>query len=301
MDKGVGVLCCLDEAYPQALLQDQDCPIILYYYGRTALLNQVSCAIVGSRRATAYGKKMAEEFASAFASAGLCVVSGMAKGIDAAAHEGALSVQGATIAVLGSGPDVPYPNENRKLYGRIREEGLILSEFYPGEKPLSWHFPLRNRIISGLSRFVLLAEAEARSGALITCDWAAEQGKDVWALPGPISNPYSIGPLRLIKEGAMMAISPMDILQQYTKEEQELDQQALALSGEQSLDLLSQEERALYQQISYYPVHINSLLANYSSSNGKMSKKEGDIYLDLTKLASLRLIEKLPGDYYQRV
>lgn len=321
--KEAGVLCCVEEDYPKELLHFSDCPVILYYYGRRSLLNMPSAAIVGSRRSTAYGRKMAWDFAGAFAEAGLCVVSGMARGIDAAAHGGALDARGDTIAVLGSGVNVPYPPDNQKLYRLLREEGLVISEFFPGEKPLHWHFPLRNRIISGLSRFTLLVEGEAKSGALITCDWAAEQGKDVWALPGPVTNPFSIGPLQLIRDGAMLAITPEDILTAYfpgrygqTGETEKKGrgirrsregracgddeaQQVLFLSEKKALAALSPGEKKLFESISYYPVHVDGLLALYSARQGAMAG--GGLYMDLSKLQALRLIEKLPGDYYQRI
>ncbi|MCL1805294.1 MAG: DNA-processing protein DprA [Clostridiales bacterium] len=320
VEKKIGVLCCLEEGYPKELLHFSDCPVILYYYGKASLLNRPSAAIVGSRKSTAYGRKVAADFAGAFAEAGLCVVSGMAKGIDAAAHEGALAEEGGTIAVLGCGVDVPYPQENRRLYQRLREEGLILSEYYPGDKPLEWHFPMRNRIISGLGRFTLLVEGEARSGALITCDWAAEQGKDVWAIPGPVTNPYSIGPLRLIKDGAQLAITPGDILSAYYPERYgPLDddpgkeiraprqakaggrgsQQVLFAQEGKATAGLSPREKKLYDSISYYPVHVDGLLSSYIAA--RYEKAAGCLYLDLTKLTSLRLIEKLPGEYYQRI
>ena len=332
--KKIEAVCCIEEGYPKELLHFPDCPVILYYYGRVSLMNRPSAAIVGSRRSTAYGRKIAADFAKAFAEAGLCVVSGMAKGIDAAAHEGALSVHGDTVAVLGSGVDVPYPPENRRLYQQIKDEGLVVSEFIPGDKPAEWHFPLRNRIISGLSRFVLLAEGEARSGALITCGWAAEQGKDVWAAPGPVTNPFSIGPLLLIRDGAMMAITPADILTAYgwgtgdptaedlhkysngqrrreaaappgnvrlrdISKQGRREQQALFQAENKTGAVLSPGEKKLLASISYYPVHIDGLIALHNEA--RREKAEGSLYMDLTKLLSLRLIEKLAGDYYQRI
>ena len=355
--KKIGVVCCIEDDYPGELLPFADSPIVLYYYGKSQLLNRPSAAIVGSRRCSAYGRAMAERFARAFSDAGLCLVSGMAKGIDAAAHQGALSARGDTIAVLGCGADVLYPPENRGLYWRIREEGLVLSEYFPGEKPEQWHFPLRNRIISGLSRFVFLVEGQARSGALITCEWAAEQGKDVWALPGPVTNPYSIGPLQLILDGAQMAITPQAILRAYDEsygdqrvggdramEDEGQDsgggrqmwpvagragagsrggkqdmsrsgtgsrggkqaaddagQQVLSLTANEALASLSEREKKLFALISYYPVHIDGLLKYYMTFDSLCGKIEGSLYLDLTKLLSFRLIEKLPGDYYQRI
>jgi len=255
---------------------------------------------------------MATDFSRAFAEAGLCIVSGMAKGIDAAAHEGALLAKGATIAILGSGVDVPYPAENKRLYERIKENGLVISEYFPGEKPLHWHFPHRNRIISGLSRFVLLVEGEARSGALITCGLAAEQGKDVWALPGPVTNPSSIGPLLMIRDGAQIAITPQDMLkscfsrdrtgfEEDSLEKEDTGQLVLPVQEKEIHAALNAREKKLFETISYCPVHVNSLLTFYASRAGGYTKSDGRLYMDLTKLITLRLIEKLPGDYYQRI
>jgi DNA protecting protein DprA len=331
------VLCSLDEGYPRELLHFEDHPLILYYHGNQSLLNQASAAIVGSRKSTAYGKNMASLFSESLARAGFCIVSGMAKGIDAAAHEGALRAGRDTVAVLGCGVDIAYPPDNKRLYWRIREEGLVVSEYFPGEKPLKWHFPLRNRIISGLGRFLLLVECEARSGALITCDWAAEQGKDIWALPGPVTNPYSIGPLQLIQDGALVAVTPEDILRAHDSNKTRsqnpvaptaLSQAALSNSThfqkplatatlsqtalsqgmlsptifspiKKVLASLSECEKNLYEFISYYPIHVDSLIAYYTKA--QCGKAQGSLFLDLTKLQALRLIEKLPGDYYQRI
>jgi len=301
-----GILCFLEEIYPKELLHFSESPAILYYHGDVSLLSLSAASIVGSRRCSDYGRKMAGRFAAAFAETGLCVVSGMAKGVDAAAHEGALEVGGKTIAVLGSGVDVPYPPANQDLYWRIRESGLVVSEFPPGAEPAGWHFPLRNRIISGLGLFLLLVEGEAKSGALITCDWAAEQGRDVWAIPGPVTNPYSIAPLKLIQDGALLAITPEDILrayypERYGKSKGERKGQSPGESGEgrqgafmnekEAMELLDPSEKSLLERISYYPLHVDLLLENHDKR----------IYLDLARLLSLRLIERLPGDYYQRV
>ncbi|MDR1192600.1 MAG: DNA-processing protein DprA, partial [Peptococcaceae bacterium] len=218
--RGIGLVTCGEKEYGQELAHFAGYPCVLYYYGDLGLLNRLSAAIVGSRRASGYGLLTARHFAGALAAAGFCIVSGLAKGIDAAAHWGALAAGGGSVAVLGCGVDVVYPPENRALYHKMRERGLIISEYGPGERPLRWRFPQRNRLISGLSALVLLVEAQASSGALITCDHALTQGREVWAIPGPVTNPGSIGPLRLIQEGARLAITPGDILAAYLPPEQ---------------------------------------------------------------------------------
>jgi len=308
--KGIGTVSRLDEDYPIELKDVEDCPAVLFYIGDLSLASDRPCAaIVGSRRSTAYGRAMSGVFARVFSDEGMCVVSGMAKGIDTAAQEAVLEASGATVAVLGCGVDVVYPYENKGLHKRICEKGLVLSEFPPGTRPSHWHFPLRNRIISGMSRFVLMVEGEARSGALITCEWASTQGRDVWALPGPVTNPYSIGPLQLIRDGAMVAISPQEVLRTYRGESgyearkmkvrkektASATQLSLPVSINDALSSLSAGDRKLYNAISYYPVHIDRLIETVSKT------ADGNLYMCLTKLSSLRLIEKLPGDYYQRI
>jgi DNA processing protein len=190
---GISVITYFDDAYPPLLRQIPDPPPVLYAEGRVELLNALSIAIVGSRNASPQGVSDAEAFGHAFSSAGMCVVSGMALGIDAAAHRGALGGPGSTIAVLGTGPDIIYPPRNRNLAGYIVENGLVVSEFPPGTPAVPANFPRRNRIISGLSLGVLVMEAAKSSGSLITARLAGEQGRDVFAVPGSIHSPLSKG------------------------------------------------------------------------------------------------------------
>ncbi len=210
-----------DADYPRALLDTADPPPLLYLKGRRALLGRPAIAIVGSRNATAQGIANAESFAAALSRAGLCVVSGMALGIDTAAHIGGLTGAGSTIAVIGTGADIVYPARNRDLAHRIAAGGLIVSEFPLGTPAAAANFPRRNRIISGLSKGVLVIEAALRSGSLITARLAGEQGRDVFALPGSIHSPLAKGCHQLIKQGAKLADSVEDIL----------DELSLALSG----------------------------------------------------------------------
>jgi DNA processing protein len=200
------------DEYPFMLSQIADPPPLLYAEGRLDLLNMPSLAIVGSRNASPQGASDADAFAQAFSGAGLCVVSGMALGIDAAAHRGALRDQGSTIAVLGTGPDVIYPTRNRDLALAIREAGLVLSEFPPRTPAVQANFPRRNRIISGLSRGVLVIEAAKSSGSLITARLAGDQDRDVFAIPGSIHSPLSKGCHYLIREGAKLVECAEDVL-----------------------------------------------------------------------------------------
>ncbi len=322
-DRGIGILTLLDKEYPDSLLQISDNPVILYYYGKTELLKLPMVAVVGSRHCSGYGQLQAGEFSRRLAQAGLCIVSGLAKGIDGCAHRGALQCGGATVAVLGSGVDVIYPRENRGLYEQTCREGLVLSELPPETPPAPWTFPLRNRIISGLSLGVLLIEARARSGALITSQLAAEQGRELWVLPGPVTSPASIGPLQLIQDGARAVITPGDILRDLGILEEETPPGRAGpgkagggpagrngpgkpggapadRDGEGKGPLARQvlmpgpEEAALLEKIGYGPVHVDRLL----SLSGLLP---GQLYLGLTNLVRLSLIERLPGDYYQRI
>ena len=203
-----------DAEYPRALLDTADPPPLLYLKGRRELLGRPAIAIVGSRNATAQGIANAESFAAALSRAGLCVVSGQALGIDTAAHIGGLTGAGSTIAVIGTGADIVYPARNRDLAHRIAAGGLIVSEFPLGTPAAAANFPRRNRIISGLSKGVLVIEAALRSGSLITARLAGEQGRDVFALPGSIHSPLAKGCHQLIKQGAKLADSVEDILEE---------------------------------------------------------------------------------------
>jgi DNA processing protein len=201
-----------DADYPRALLDIGHAPPVIFYIGARELLNRPALAIVGSRHATPQGRASARDFAQAFAAAGLTVVSGLALGIDAAAHEGALMAVGSTIAVIGTGPDRVYPARNRELARRIAGRGGILSEFIPGTPPRKENFPRRNRLISGLSRGVLVVEATLSSGSLITARWAGEQGREVFAIPGSIHSPFAKGCHKLIREGAKLVETAQDVL-----------------------------------------------------------------------------------------
>lgn len=212
--EGVAVLTIGDKDYPENLKSCSDAPPVLFVKGSLSDADRMAVAVVGSRSATAYGKNVAGLMARGLAKAGITVVSGMARGIDSAAHQGALEAGGRTIAVLGCGVDVVYPPENRRLRDSIVENGAALSEYPMGEKPRAGYFPSRNRIISGLSLGVLAVEARQDSGVFSTVKWAAEQGREVFAVPGPINAATSAGPNRLISQGAKMVLEVGDILEE---------------------------------------------------------------------------------------
>lgn len=199
-------------SYPRAVLDLGDPPPVLFLRGRADLLDGPAAALVGSRRTTGYGRRVAARLAGALARSGAVVVSGMALGVDGEAHRGALEAGGPTVAVLGSGPDVAHPRSHARLFRSILETGLVVSEFAPGTPPLAHHFPRRNRIMAALARVVVVIEAAVRSGALITARHALDLGRDVLAVPGPIDAPTSAGANELIRDGAHPALGAEEIL-----------------------------------------------------------------------------------------
>ncbi|MBI4398866.1 MAG: DNA-protecting protein DprA [Candidatus Omnitrophica bacterium] len=211
--KGISILHILAPEYPRNLLQIYDPPLILYVKGRLMAADEMAIGIVGSRRASAYGVNVSTRFSCELAEQGITIVSGLALGIDKAAHEGALRAQGRTIAVLGCGVDVIYPEENKNIYEQICRTGSVLSEFPPGALPMAFHFPKRNRIIAGLSLGILVVEAGERSGSLITARLGMEEGREVYAVPGRIDSYSSAGTHRLIQSGARLVTRSQDILE----------------------------------------------------------------------------------------
>ena len=213
---GLRILTIQDAEYPGRLQNIYDPPCLLYVKGRLPAIDETAAvAVVGTRDCTPYGVACAEKLGYGLASGGAVVVSGLAKGIDAAASRGALRAGGVTVGVVGNGLDVHYPYESRYLYEDIAAAGALLSEYPPGTEPAGVHFPARNRIISGLSLATLVVEAPERSGALITAETALEQGRDVFAVPGPIDAPASVGCNRLIRDGAGLVSDAWDILREY--------------------------------------------------------------------------------------
>lgn len=231
--KGIKICSCSDPEYPKLLSNTFNAPQVLYYRGILPTTENL-IAIVGARKASSYGKNIAQLLASELADAGIWIVSGAARGIDTAAHQGALA-KGHTIAVLGCGVDINYPPENSKLLNQIAECGAVVSEYAPGTSAHPGHFPARNRIINGLSRGVVVVEAAERSGALITADFALEEGRDVFAVPGSIFSASSKGTHRLIKQGAKLIDSTADILEEYNLVVTKKDPQILELTVEETM------------------------------------------------------------------
>lgn len=278
------ILTLADANYPAALLEIPDPPSVLYVRGNPSLLNQRGLAVVGSRNATPQGAQTAESFAKALASQGWSIISGLALGIDAAAHQGALAVSGATIAVIGTGADRLYPARNKELATDIAQHGVIVSEFPLGTPAAAANFPRRNRIISGLSRGVLVVEAALESGSLITARLAAEQGREVFAIPGSIHSPVARGCHKLIKQGAKLVETAQDVLE-------ELGQSNSPISVETPSD---NKECALLSAIGYAPSTVDELLIRSGLSTEQLLG-------ELLTLELSGLIAPLPGNRYQRL
>lgn len=284
---GHAVVTLADAAYPKLLLEIADPPSLLYAIGRLELLAQPALAIVGSRNATAQGMRNAEQFAAAFSAAGLTIVSGLAMGIDAAAHAGGLAGEGSTIAVLGTGVDVTYPRQNAALAARIAESGLLLSELALGSAGAAHHFPRRNRLISGLSQGCLVVEAALASGSLITARAAAEQGREVFAIPGSIHSPLSKGCHALIKQGAKLVESAEDVLAELSGFRRAATASARAAAP-------SREDDPLLAHMGFDPVDVDSICAR----SGLPVER---VCADLLRLELGGRVAALPGGRYQRL
>ncbi len=287
-EPGHAIVTLADAAYPRLLLEIPDPPPLLYTIGRVELLGRPSLAVVGSRNATAQGARDAEQFAKAFSAAGLTIVSGLALGIDAAAHRGALVAAGSTIAVFGTGVDVIYPRQNAPLAERIAESGLLLSEFPLGTGGLAHNFPRRNRLISGLAQGCLVVEAALASGSLITARAAAEQGREVFALPGSIHSPLTKGCHALIKQGAKLVESAEDVLTELT---------AFRRTGFASTSAAADPDvqpEALLTHMGFDPVDLDSLCARAGLPAECVSA-------ELLRLELAGRIAALPGGLYQRL
>jgi DNA processing protein len=288
----VKIICLGDEDYPERLLNIYSPPVVLFVKGNQELLDRPSVAIVGSRTPTAYGKSMTTKIASDLAARGLVIISGLALGIDAEAHRASLSVGGLTGAIFGSGIDIIYPANHRDLAEKVAENGYLLSEFPFGTLPERHNFPRRNRIISGLSLAVVVVEAAARSGALVTADLAADQGKDVFAVPGPADSPKSDGTLGLIKNGAFVATSADDILQNLGWEVSQ--KSPLADSEVKKADLnLEPIEQKTCDLIAAGPLHFDELARKLDLPSSRLSAI-------LLKLELAGLVVRRPGNYLAR-
>jgi DNA processing protein len=293
---GHAIITLADTEYPRALLEIADPPAVLYAAGQSELLSRPALAVVGSRSASAQGERNAETFAKALSDAGLTIVSGLALGIDAAAHRGGLAGTSATIAVLGSGIDVVYPRRNAELAGEIARRGVLLSELAPGTPPAAHNFPRRNRLISGLAQGCLVVEAALASGSLITARAAAEQGREVFAIPGSIHSPLSKGCHALIKSGAKLVESADDVLAELAGFRPSGFASTTAMAPEPPRSGLPPTDSigGLLQVMGHDPVDVDALCSRAGRSAEQVSSA-------LLRLELDGQVTALPGGLYQRL
>ena len=303
------VLMLGDARYPQPLLHCGDPPLMLFLEGRVELLQLPSVAVVGSRQATPQGLAHARQFASVLSHAGVTVVSGLATGIDGAAHEGALAGAGSTLAVIGTGPDIVYPRRHGGLWRRIAQDGLVVSEHAPGTPALAHHFPHRNRIIAGLTRGTLVVEATLKSGSLITARLAMEGGREVFAVPGSIQSAQSRGCHELIRQGAQLVESAQEILESLGLPASPITSTAAAASAAvavvsdepdepdepDALDALDARtpHGRLLRAMGHDPVNLDTLVGRTGDAASVLGAR-------LLELELQGLVARLPGGWFQR-
>lgn len=287
-----------DELYPENLRQIYDPPVVLYVWGKIDPRDRVAIGVVGSRRCTHYGSQCSRKLSYQLSAAGITVLSGLARGIDTDAHEGALAAKGRTVAVIGSGIAKLYPPENQALAERIAAgNGAVVSEFPIDLPPDKQTFPMRNRIVSGWSSGILVIEAPAWSGSLITANMASEQGRSVYAIPGPIDKPTSAGCNKLIQQGARLVMDASDVIEDLQSLFPKLHSTHLpSHTAGEPLDLshLSPEERAVYACVGTDETHIETILTNCEHATPIVSAS-------LMRLELKRIIKQLPGRHYVRI
>jgi len=289
---GASIVVFGEGGYPGRLKEITDPPMVLYTKGATIPEIRPLVAVVGSRMPTFYGIKSAEAIAEGLAGAGVGVVSGLARGIDTAAHNGCLKAKGFTIAVMGTGIDRVYPSSNRSLFDRIAETGCVITEFSTGTPPEGKNFPRRNRIISGLSLGVVVVEAAGKSGSLITAAAALEQGREVFAVPGSIQSPKSAGTHFLLKNGAALVERADDILVALgigsgCKDEAHME------SGKENIADVSDLQKPVYDAVESYPVHIDAIIE-------KVRMEPGKVLGILLEMELRGLLKQLPGKMFVR-
>lgn len=281
-----------EPGYPQYLREIVEPPLVLYCYGQAEILNWAGVAVIGSRRPTAYGRLVAEKLAEELAASGLVVISGLARGIDTQAHRGALR-SGRTLAILGSGLEKIYPKENRMLAERIAEKGAVVSEFPLEAEPLSYHFPLRNRVISGLALACVVVEASRKSGALITARLALDQGREVLAVPGPVTSDLSQGTNYLIKQGAKLVETSEDVVSELPSPWKEAALSRLT-AKKQSFPELENRERKVFEALPATTViHIDEL-------SDKIQMTVAELLTVLLSLEMKELIVQEAGKFFRR-
>lgn len=292
-DNGVRIITAFMDEYPQALKTIYDYPPVLYVKGRIKESDAVAVAIVGTRKITAYGKIVCERLAKDLSAEGITIVSGLARGVDMVAHKAAVEENGRTIAVLGNGLMHHYPPENRKLEEQISENGAVISEFSMNTKPDRQNFPRRNRLISGLSLGVIVIEADEKSGSLITAKYAAEQGRDVFAVPGNIFSKYSRGAHMLLKQGAGLVETADDIITGISVLENFVEKTKKNPGLIKENKSLSEDAKLIFEAMSFEPVHIDLLSEKLQMPVEKVSAV-------LLELIINGFVSELPGKMYIR-
>ncbi|WP_152392460.1 DNA-processing protein DprA [Paenibacillus guangzhouensis] len=285
----IGIITILDPEYPELLRETPAPPWVLYTMGNQSLLKEPSIGMVGTRVPTAYGKKVADWLAVDLCEAGFTIVSGLARGIDSCCHRGALQAKGNTIAVLGTSIHTIYPPENRALHEEITANGLIVSEYPIGKKSHPGLFPLRNRIIAGLSIGTVVVEAGVKSGSLITADAALEASREVFAVPGPITSPKSQGTLNLLRQGAKLVVTANDIIEEFPLVQS--NARSIEIFEPYSMPALTTEEETIYRLIEPEPIAFDTLLE-------KSESNFGHLHSVLLSLLIKKVISQLPGSVY---
>lgn len=292
--RGIAIATPEDDAYPPKLAAIPDPPCAVYYAGSLPRKGEKAVAVIGARNCSEYGKLMARQFGQALAEAGVQVVSGMARGIDGIGQQAALDAGGYSLAVLGSGVDVCYPKEHRRLYEQLLAKGGVCSEYPPGIEPRAMLFPPRNRIISGLCDAVLVVEAKERSGTLITVDMALEQGREVYALPGRVTDPLSRGCNRLIRQGAGIVLSPQELLS-----ELHFHSAVKTTYEQQVLSILDGVSGQVLQLLDFQPRSIEMLQQAYADTYGEQIRIP-ELCRELLQLCAEGYAGHVSGSYYVR-
>lgn len=287
-DTGASILTLADDTYPRMLREIPSPPPVLYIKGEIRQEDETAIGVVGTRRVTRYGREMTRRLASGLASAGVAIVSGLARGVDGIAHTEAVEASGRTLAVLGCGVDQLYPPEHRKLSDRIMEQGALVSEFPIGTRPEARNFPIRNRLISGLSLGVLVVEAPRKSGALITSTFAADQGRTVFAVPGSALSSASEGTHQLLRDGAALAADVDDIL-----DELNLERRHAAMENRRLLPDASADERVVLQTLDGEPRHIDEIAIDTGINISQLSAM-------LLQMQLKGLVREVGGQHYAR-
>jgi DNA processing protein len=285
--KQISFVCINEKDYPQRLKKIPNPPIVLYIKGAINFNQKETkyLAIVGTRRITSYGKSVTQLFSSSLAEAGLTIASGLALGVDGEAHKACLDVDGKTIAVMGNGVDICFPRENQKIYDKILEKnGVIISEFPPGEPPSVGSFPARNRIVAGLSDGVLVTEGASDSGSLITANFGLDFGRKVFAVPGPITSSLSAAPLRLIEKGAKLVVSPDDLLKELGIKNHELRKNKKKFAG------LSSEEKKIVELLENENLQFDEIV-------GQLNINPSKIGTTLSMMEMKGIIKNSGGNY----